>query len=64
MGLPKNYLSNDSPDELLSDEAIAIIEHIGQILAEEYVQLLKLEKTKTQTEEEKNESSSLRKILK
>lgn len=52
MGLPKNCPSNDSPDELLSDEAIAIIEHIGQILAEEYVQLLKLEKANTKSEEE------------
>lgn len=34
-------------DEVLSDEALALIEHIGQILAEEYVQLTKEEKKKS-----------------
>lgn len=36
----------------LSDEALALIDHIGQILAEEYVRLLKEDREENRKEEE------------
>lgn len=53
MGLPKlkkdlRSLENGE----LSDEALALIDHIGQILAEEYVKLLKLEPQENEIKEE------------
>jgi hypothetical protein len=38
-------------EEALSDEALALIDHIGKILAEEYVRLLKLESQENESEE-------------
>lgn len=50
MGHPK--LKEDLVEGELSDEALAIIDHIGQILAEEYVKLLKLEPEEKESQEE------------
>lgn len=51
MGLVKVHPLEESTEDQLSDEALALIEHIGQILAKEYVQLLKLEEPKLEKEE-------------
>ena len=47
-------------DDELSDDALALIEHIGEILAEEYVQLMKSDDDK---KEESDESSNIRPLL-
>ena len=51
MALPAKKLNQE---EFLSKEAEDLIDHIADILAEEYVQLLKEQK------EEKDESSNIR----
>ena len=59
MGLAQLKIDQEEENESLSPEAFAIIEHIGKILAEEYVQLLKQSETEN-AEEVKNESGTLR----
>lgn len=49
-------------DDFLSNEALALIEHIGKILAEEYVQLLK--ESESNQKGKSDESSSVCKVLK
>ncbi|MEZ4752948.1 MAG: hypothetical protein R3A13_01395 [Bdellovibrionota bacterium] len=56
MGLAKLKQDQYESDDL-SEEALAIIDHIGQILAQEFVELMK-------SEEKEDESSDLRKVLK
>lgn len=50
MGHPK--FKEDLVEGELSEEALALIDHIGQILAEEYVKLLKLEPQEKESQEE------------
>lgn len=57
MGCPK--LEDNSIEEELTPEVLELIDHIGAILAEEYVQLLKEDKEKNG-----DESSDICKVLK
>jgi hypothetical protein len=50
MGQPK--LKEELVESELSDEALALIDHIGQIIAEEYVKLLKSETQEKESQEE------------
>lgn len=50
MALPK--ICENNFEEALSEEALALIDHIGQILAEEYVKLLKENPEENHKEEE------------
>jgi len=60
MGCPQLKLQEDDSEDNLSKEALALIEHIGQLLAEEYIEAMK----KPEGEEVKDESSDLRPVLK
>ena len=60
MGLAQLKIDSEAESEGLSPEAFAIIEHIGKILAEEYVQLLKESGNQQIEGEVKDESGTLR----
>lgn len=54
----------NNKDKELSEDALAIIDHLGQILAEEYVALMKQVNKIEIAEEKQDESSNLCQILK